>query len=269
METAPTAHDDCTRRHLFDRMSVTGELMNKTPDRSTRPKQDVPQALRRWSRQLLSNDLIFDFGAWLYAAMTTNPVWLANSARLLDNCQPSGLPFTVLDLGAGPGTSALAMGARRPEAQLIAFDLAPQMLALARQNRQASGWSADRLMLVQGDALHLPLAAATVDAIAAHSFLYLVADATTVLRESYRVLRAGGCVAFLEPHAGNPDWQWLWRQPSPGLQISLTLWRFYSWVHRRFSATELAATLHAAGFINVTTEVTLGGFGLFGRGEKL
>jgi ubiquinone/menaquinone biosynthesis C-methylase UbiE len=224
--------------------------------------------VRRWARHLLSNGLIFDFGAWLYTAMTTNAVWLANSARLLDQVPATARPFTVLDLGAGPGTSALAMGARRPEARLIAFDLAPQMLALARQNRQRAGWSADRLRLVQGDALHLPLAAATVDAITAHSFLYLVADATAVLSESYRVLRPGGCVAFLEPHAGNPDWQWLWGQQPPGLQISLTLWRFYSWVHRRFTTTELATSLRTAGFINVTTEVTLGGFGLFGRGEK-
>lgn len=242
--------------------------MDKIPDGFNQHRAELPQALRRWARHLLSNDLIFDFGAWLYTAMTTNPVWLANSARLLDNVPSVARPFTVLDLGAGPGTSALAMGARRPEAHFIAFDLAPQMLDLARQNRQAAGWSAGRLMLVQGDALHLPLADATVDAITAHSFLYLVADASAVLCESYRVLRPGGCVAFLEPHAGNPDWQWLWRQPPPGLQISLTLWRFYSWVHRRFAATELAVTLRTAGFINVTTEVTLGGFGLFGRGEK-
>jgi ubiquinone/menaquinone biosynthesis C-methylase UbiE len=242
--------------------------MNKIPDNFPQPTEDSLPGVRRWARHLLSNDLIFDVGALLYTAMTSNSVWLANSARLIDTIQSPGPRFTVLDLGAGPGTSALAMGERQPEAHFIAFDLAGQMLALARRNRQAAGWSPARLMLAQGDALHLPLASATVDVVTAHSFLYLVADASAVLRESYRVLRPGGCVAFLEPHAGNPDWQWLWRQPPPGLQISLTLWRFYSWVHRRFSAMELAGALRAAGFINVTTEVTLGGFGLFGRGEK-
>lgn len=242
--------------------------MNGNPDDFTQHKEAVLQGWRRCGRQLLSNDLIFDFGSWLYAAMTTNPVWLANSARLLDGFPSPARSFTVVDLGAGPGTSALAMGAHRPEARFIAVDLAPQMLALARRNRQAAGWLPARLLLMQGDALRLPLVSASVDVVTAHSFLYLVADAAAVVRESYRVLRPGGRVAFLEPHAGAPDWRWLWQQPPAGLQISLTLWRFYSWVHRRFSPAELAGTLSAAGFINVTTEVTLGGFGLFGRGEK-
>ncbi len=88
------------------------------------------------------------------------------------------------------------------------------------------------------------------------------------MAEVYRVLRPGGYVAFLEPHAGFVDWRWLVGQPWAGLQISLSLWRIYSWLHRRFSAERLQTALMQAGFEMLHTEVTLGGFGIFGRGQK-
>lgn len=223
----------------------------------------------RWTgRQLLTNDLIFDVASSLYAWMTGNPVWHANAAHLLDPLPLDQTEWLVLDLGAGPGNSALAMGAQRPTARFIAFDLAQQMLELTQQNRLRAGVPLHALAPVRGDALHLPLSTAVVDVVTGHSFLYLLPDYQGVLAEAFRVLRPGGYLAFLEPRAGMVDWPWLWQQRSTGLHISLTLWRIYSWFHRRFSASMLAAALTEAGFQNVTTEVTLGGFGIFGRGRK-
>jgi ubiquinone/menaquinone biosynthesis C-methylase UbiE len=224
--------------------------------------------LRRVGRQLLHNHLIFDFGAWGYAWMTGNPIWRANCARLLEAVPLADNKLQVLDLGAGPGNSALAMGEQRPEARFIAFDLAQQMLQLANGQRIVAGWSQQRLAPVRGDALRLPFADATVDVVTGHSFLYLLPDYTGVLAEAYRVLRPGGYVAFLEPHAGAVDWRWLLRQRSAGLQISVSLWRFYSWLHRRFSPERLQIVLAEAGFYAIRMEVTLGGFGIFGRGQK-
>ena len=226
------------------------------------------QVLRKWGRQLFSNELIFDLGAWFYTAMTTNPIWLGNSARLLEGADSHNAPNLVLDLGAGPATSALAMGKERPAARFIAFDLAGQMLDLAERNRQAAGWPASRLALLRGNALQLPLASASVDTVTAHSFLYLVTNPTLVLGEAFRVLRPGGRIALLEPHAGELTWSWLWQQRNFGLQLSLPLWRVYSWLHRRYTPDSLAESLRNAGFTAVTTEVTLGGFGIFGRGQK-
>lgn len=224
--------------------------------------------LRAVGQQLLTHDLIFDFGSWIYAWMTRNPIWHANATHLLDALPPEPTALVVLDLGAGPGNSALAMAAQRPTARFIALDLAQQMLALAHQNRLRAGVSRQQLAPVRGDALRLPLASASVDVVTGHSFLYLLPDYLGGLAEALRVLRPGGYVAFLEPRAGVVDWAWLWQQRSTGLHISLTLWRFYSWLHRRFSTVTLAAALTEAGFQDVTTEVTLGGFGLFGRGRK-
>ncbi len=224
--------------------------------------------LRQLGRQLLHNALIFDFGAWGYAWMTGNPIWQANSAHLLDAVPTGSGPFWVLDLGAGPGNSALAMGEQRPEACFIAFDLASQMLAIAANQRAVAGWSSQRLAPVRGNAFYLPLADNSVDVVTGHSFLYLLPDYTMVLAEVYRVLRPGGHVAFLEPYAGGVDWRWLLGQPWAGLQISLSLWRIYSWLHRRFSAERLQSALAEASFQTIRTEVTLGRFGIFGRGQK-
>lgn len=232
------------------------------------PDDPFTSPLRWLGRQLFTHDVIFDFGSWIYAWMTGNPIWHANSARLLADVPADQGALWVLDLGAGPGNSALAMGAARPTARFIALDLAQQMLDLAQHNRLQNGWSASRLTAVRGDAMHLPLPEGVVDVVTGHSFLYLLPDYNAVLSEAFRVLRPGGYVAFLEPAVGPVDWQWLWRQRSTGLHISLTLWRFYSWLHRRFAPACLERALTGAGFHNVTTEVTLGGFGIFGRAQK-
>lgn len=210
----------------------------------------------------------FTYFARLYAWMTDNPIWLGNSDRLLADLGAPAAPISVLDLGAGPGNSALAMGRSRPGASFIAFDLSFAMLELAQRTRRQAQWPAHRLIPLQGDAQRIPLAANQLHAVTGHSFLYLLPRPDLVLAEAYRVLRPGGVVAFLEPRAGAADWSWLWRQRSVPFILSIVLWRLYSRLHRRFCADELEAALSQAGFRQVRTEATLGNFALFARGYK-
>ncbi len=56
----------------------------------------------------------------------------------------------VADLGTGSGAIAIAVAARRPAARLVATDLSPEALAVARENLERHGL-ADRLELRQGD----------------------------------------------------------------------------------------------------------------------
>lgn len=216
----------------------------------------------------LSPVWLFDLGAAWYDILTANPAWQANCGRLLDGVPAGAGRLRVLDLGVGPGVSALAMSRRRPEIVFIGLDLSRRMLAEANGNRSQPAWPAGRLALLRADAARLPLRDGQVDVVTGHSFLYLLPDYRRVLAEAVRVLRPGGRVAFLEPHAERASWQWLLQQGSLRLLASVTAWRFYSRMHRRFSERSLSQALAQAGLGQVTTEITLGGFGVFGRGKK-
>lgn len=211
---------------------------------------------------------IFNAGADAYDFFTANPIWTANCARLLDHVPAEQARLQVLDLGIGPGGSAIAMGQHWPERRFIGFDISRSMLRIAAHNRRKAGWSPNRLALGRGDALHLPLQEGRLDAVTGHSFLYLLSDHHLALAEINRVLRPGGYVAFLEPHVGPISWSWLLSGASTRLFVSLSLWRLYSSWHRRYSAESLRLDLAQAGFTHIKTEVTLGGFGIFGRAQK-
>ena len=218
--------------------------------------------------QWLLGPWIFDAGAKIYNLMNSNPIWQENCAHLLDGTAVNRDGVVVLDLGIGPGVSTFGMGQRNGNAHFIGLDISEQMLEVADENRKEIGWPNARLSLLRGNALWLPVADRSVDATTGHSFLYLLPDYRQALQEANRVLRRGGYAAFLEPYAGKVDWGWLFRQKSVRLVISLTLWRFYNWIHGRFSKQSMTRELERAGFKNISTEVTLGGFGIFGRAQK-
>jgi ubiquinone/menaquinone biosynthesis C-methylase UbiE len=228
---------------------------------------DAAQGIKDAIRWLLGQ-WIFDAGAKIYDRVNSNPFWQENCAQLVDGMDSKRDGLVVLDLGVGPGVSAMSMGQRRKGLHFIGLDISEQMLDIALENREKNGWSQERLSLLRGNALILPLADDCVDAATGHSFLYLLPDHRTALEEAHRVVRSGGYVAFLEPYSGQVDWGWLFRQKSGPLILSLILWRFYNWIHGRFSEQSMTLELERAGFTHVETEVTLGGFGIFGRAEK-
>ena len=210
------------------------------------------------------SSLLFDLGAELYALYTDNPAWRASCAALADELAP---PVSrVLDLGCGPGTTIVALAPRLPGATWIGGDLARRMLALARRRLRHAPYEVALLRL---DALRLPFAAASVDAVVGHSFLYLVPDDRRVLAEARRVLRPGGCVAFMEPAVGYVSPAGIWRvSHDPRFLLSVPPWRWLSRRERRYSASSFRASLTAAGFTDVSCRAVLGGLGIIGRGRR-
>ena len=61
-----------------------------------------------------------------------------------------GQPATALDFGTGTGCIAIALAAHCPEARIIALDLSPDALALARQNVELNRLT-ERVQFVHGD----------------------------------------------------------------------------------------------------------------------
>lgn len=81
---------------------------------------------------------------------------------------PGGRPWRVLDVGTGSGAIALALAALRPDAHVVAADVAPEAVALARDNAASLGLAID---VVESDLLAHPsvrAAAAAADVVVAN-----------------------------------------------------------------------------------------------------
>jgi ubiquinone/menaquinone biosynthesis C-methylase UbiE len=170
----------------------------------------------------------------------------------------------VLDLGVGPGTSALEMARADPARRHVGLDLSAVMLRRAAANARAAGLP---LPLLRADALELPVRDGAFDGATGHSFLYLLPDPTRGLAEIKRVLRPGGRVAFLEPRAGPLP---LRRAFASGARAaaSMLLWRGMSRLHRRWDEAALEALLAAAGFRAPRAWPVLAGFGVMATAER-
>jgi demethylmenaquinone methyltransferase/2-methoxy-6-polyprenyl-1,4-benzoquinol methylase len=105
---------------------------------------------------------------------------------------------TVLDLCTGTADLALASAAASPgAAAVVGVDFAGQMLRLGRHKLLERGLAA-RIRLVQGDAMRIPLAAASVDAATVAFGIRNVERPDAAFADVFRVLRPGGRFAILE-----------------------------------------------------------------------
>ena len=170
----------------------------------------------------------------------------------------------MLDLGCGPGTSAIEIARAAPETRLVGLDLSAAMLPRARRRASAAGID---LPLVRGDARALPFAGATFEGAAGHSFLYLLPEPAGALEEIRRVVRPGGRVAFLEPRAGAPDLRAA-LSGGPLFGVSMVLWRLMSSLHRRWDERGAAALLERAGFVRARAWAVLAGWGVMMTAER-
>ncbi len=101
----------------------------------------------------------------------------------------------VLDLGAGTGVSTEELS--RSGAVAVGADLSLGMLAAGRRSRP-------QVPLLAGDALALPFADATFDAVTISFALRNVVDPDAALREMARVTRPGGRLVVCE--FSHPTW---------------------------------------------------------------
>ena len=129
--------------------------------------------------------------------------------RLLERLDFVSLnPATVLDLGAGTGYGLVRLRLRYPAAGLVALDIAPAMLTLARERFPRPGWL-DRARalfpatggagvphFVCADMAALPLAANSVQLVWSSLALQWAQDLEATLKGIHRTLAPGGLLMF-------------------------------------------------------------------------
>jgi demethylmenaquinone methyltransferase/2-methoxy-6-polyprenyl-1,4-benzoquinol methylase len=99
-------------------------------------------------------------------------------------------PRQVLDLATGSGDLALTIARRLPEAEITGADFCAEMLAVARRKGLTNA--------VVADALHLPFADGSFDAITVAFGLRNMSDWNAALAEMARVLVPGGHLLVLD-----------------------------------------------------------------------
>ena len=125
------------------------------------------------------------------------PVIAPSAVGLLDRL--TGLVpdhATLVDIGAGTGTLAIAALRRWPDIRVTAVDPARRLLDWAETDARETG-VADRLSIVVGDAADLPVPDRSADMATSTFVLQLIPDRPAGLREAFRVLRPGGVFAHL------------------------------------------------------------------------
>jgi tRNA1(Val) A37 N6-methylase TrmN6 len=76
-------------------------------------------------------------------------------AVMLAAALPAKAGDDILELGCGVGIGALCLAARVPDCRVTGVDIAPELIALAKENARANGFE-ERVRFEQADAFQLP-----------------------------------------------------------------------------------------------------------------
>jgi len=105
----------------------------------------------------------------------------------------------VLDVGCGGGQIALALAETRPDLSITGLDLNAHQVARAKRRAQRRGID---VSFVQGDALELPFADRSFDAVYSIASIKHWPGQSRGLRECLRVLRPNGLLFVVEADRG-------------------------------------------------------------------
>jgi len=160
------------------------------------------------------------------------PMWPAYMRRALPWLADAQ---TVLEIGPGPGTLLVELA--RNHHLVIGLDLSQGMLCQAAARLRRARLA---MPLIQADALALPFAQGSLDAVVLTFALSAIARGDAAVAETARVLRPGGVVAIVD--------DWLPKNHRAGRAVSSLWTRWGSHIH------DARALFMAAGLHIVTVE---------------
>ena len=170
----------------------------------------------------------------------------------------------LLDIGTGTGDLALNALYRENNLHVVGADFTPEMMQVGR-NRQ----NGKSVLWLNTDALYLPFAAKSFNAVVSGYLLRNVVDIQRTLSEQYRVLKSGGHMVCLDTSPPPGD---IWHLPERlylsfiipfiggMLTRDLNAYRYLPQSTRRFMrADELASNMREVGFKDVQYRQFMGG----------
>ena len=106
----------------------------------------------------------------------------------------------ILDVGCGPGSISVGLARHVPAGEVVAIDVAEEVLDVARQ--RAADEEVTNIRFEPASVYELPYEDAAFDAVYAHQVLQHLSDPVAALREASRVLKPGGMVAVRDADYG-------------------------------------------------------------------
>ncbi len=174
---------------------------------------------------------------------------------LLSHLSPG---MAVLDVGCGPGSITVGLGAVVSPGRVTGIDKQPLQVEAARA--RARQLTVTNVTFEVADAYDLPFRDASFDAVFAHAVLMHLGEPVRALREMRRVLRPGGVLGVRDPDLGGSgflvpmtDVLQQWRAVGARVRAHNNANPFPAREHRRllleagFERTEASASVVCAG----------------------
>ena len=151
----------------------------------------------RISREIQHGRFLAEHGAgeiWNWESPAGRIRWARRVKMLSSHLKPG---MTVLELGCGTGSFTRELA--RSGADVVAIDVSPELLEMARANS-----SAPNVQYQIQNAYALSYSEGGFDSVVGSSVLHHL-EVEKALRNVYRVLKPGGTIYFTEPNMLNPQ----------------------------------------------------------------
>ncbi|GAA2772957.1 class I SAM-dependent methyltransferase [Streptomyces showdoensis] len=152
-------------------------------------------------------------------AETQSPLY-KEAAAWLAGLAPAGRVRRVLDFGSGPGVGTALLAEAFPEAEVVAVDATPELLALAKERAEARGLG-DRVTTLRAELPGDFGILGTADLIWASHSLHHIGDQRAALAAFAEVLNPGGIIALAEGGLPARHLPWNAGVGRPGLEARI------------------------------------------------